>query len=224
MKPPLLLPSVIAGYGYPVLALAYFNAPGLPDTLANVRLEYFRDALQWMAAQPDVDGKHLIIDGASRGGEAALLIGTTFPNLVGGVIAAVPSSNVVCGYPLCSEPAWTLGGKPVPFTRESGVIPPNDDPRAEIAVERIRGPVLLSCGELDQIWPSCTYAKAVVSRRSMHHLPTTLRDCAACDHFTGHTAPGEAFANHPEHAKADRDEAVPFFTATLALLAHATGR
>ena len=43
-EPGSLLPSVIAGYGYPVLALAYFKAPGLPATLQNVRLEYFRSA------------------------------------------------------------------------------------------------------------------------------------------------------------------------------------
>lgn len=220
-EPGLLWPTVVAGYGYPVLALAYFNAPGLPDSLENVRLEYFRDALQWLATQPDVDSKHVVIHGASRGGEAALLVGSTFPDLVGGVIAAVPSSNAVCGYPRCSQPAWTLGGKPVPFTRESGVTPPTDDPRAEIAVERIRGPVLLSCGELDQVWPSCTYAKAVVARRARHGLTTALRDCAGCDHFTGGTVPGEAVAHPSVHAKADRDEAGPFFTATLALLAEA---
>jgi len=221
-EPGLLLPSVIAGYGYPVLALAYFKAPGLPATLQNVRLEYFRSALEWMAAQPDIDAKHLFIHGTSRGGEAALLIGATFHHLVSGVIAVVPSSNVGCGYPDCSQPAWTLGGKPVPFTRVSGVTPPIDDPRAEIAVERITGPVLLSCGEQDQIWPSCTYAKAVVARRAAHHLPTALRDCAACDHDTGGgTVPGEAWSDPSEHAQAGRNDAVPFFTATLALLSNA---
>jgi dienelactone hydrolase len=173
-----------------------------------------------MAAQPDVNAKRLVIHGVSRGGEAALLVGATFPHLVSGVIAEVPSSNVGCGYPDCSQPAWTFGGKPVPFTRELGVTPPTDDPRAEIAVERITGRVLLSCAELDQIWPSCAYAKSIVARRVKNRLLATLRDCAACDH-TGDLVPGEAFVDTSEHGMADRDEAVPFFTATLAVLASA---
>jgi hypothetical protein len=66
---------VLAGHGYPVLALAYFKAKGLPSTLNHVPLEYFGTALRWLGKQPGVDAAHLIVDGTSRGGEAALLIG-----------------------------------------------------------------------------------------------------------------------------------------------------
>ena len=31
-------------------------------------------------------------------------------------------------------------------------------------MERIRGPVLLTCGEQDRIWPSCAYVDAITVR------------------------------------------------------------
>ena len=36
--------ALLAAHGYPTLALAYFDAPGLPKDLAAIPLEYFRKA------------------------------------------------------------------------------------------------------------------------------------------------------------------------------------
>ena len=55
----------------------------------------------------------------SRGSEAALLLGAYFPQLVNGVIAGVPSSVVNPGWPDTSQPAWTLGGRPLPAVSPS---------------------------------------------------------------------------------------------------------
>jgi hypothetical protein len=35
-------------------------------------------------------------------------------------------------------------------------------------VERIRGPIVLICGEDDAVWPSCPYSDAIVHRMSRH--------------------------------------------------------
>jgi fermentation-respiration switch protein FrsA (DUF1100 family) len=86
--------ALLAAHGYPSLALAYFKAPGLPQTLRDIPLEYFTSALEVLRAQPGVDPDHVLIAGDSRGGEAALLLGAHFPRLVNGVIAGVPSSVV----------------------------------------------------------------------------------------------------------------------------------
>src|SRR5690348_7201065 len=72
-------------------ALAYFRAPGLRQTMTDIPLEYFRHALIWLARQPEVDAKHIVIDGGSRGTQAALLLAVHFPGLVHGVIAISPS-------------------------------------------------------------------------------------------------------------------------------------
>ena len=111
-----LVAALLAAHGYPALALAYFNAPGLPAQLSDIPLEYFARALRWLRAQPQVDSRHVLTLGVSRGSEAALLLGAYYPGLVDGVIASVPSDVAICSYPDCNGPAWTLHGRPLPYT------------------------------------------------------------------------------------------------------------
>lgn len=146
---------LLASHGYPVLQLAYFGAPGRPKELRSIPLEYLARALRWLHARPGVE--NVVVVGASRGGELALLLGSTYPGLVQGVAAYAPGYAVVPG-------SWTRGGAP---------IPPPSDPDPRIAVERIRGPVLLVAGGADQVWGSAYAASAVDERRREHGaLPT----------------------------------------------------
>jgi hypothetical protein len=105
---------------------------------------------------------------------AALLLGAHFPRLVNGVIAGVPSSVVHPGWPDTSKPAWTLGGRPLPA-------------QAVIPVERIRGPVLLTCGEQDVVWPSCASVDAITARLRAHSSssPVTALRYRDAGHFIG---------------------------------------
>jgi dienelactone hydrolase len=164
--------ALLAAHGYPSLALAYFKAPGLPQTLTNIPLEYFTSALKLLRAQPGVDPRHVLVAGESRGGEAALLLSAHFPQLVNGVIAGVPSSVVNPGLPDTSRPAWTLGGRPLPAVSPSEFGKPNPPgkQRTVIPVERIGGPVLLACGEQDLVWPSCAYVDAITARLRAHRF------------------------------------------------------
>lgn len=155
--------------GYPTLALAYHGADGLPDTLSEIPLEGFREGLEWLAARPEVDPERLIVWGTSRGGEAALLIGSTFPDAVsGGVVANVPSDRAGPSYPDGTRAAWTLDGEPVADRDEQGRVLLGGMP---IEVERIEVPVLLTCGEQDARWPSCTMSRWVVARFEDHDHP-----------------------------------------------------
>lgn len=154
----------LAAAGTPALALAYFKEPGLPQALDAIPLEYFQGALQWLAAQPDIDPAHIVVMGGSRGGEAALLLAVEFPTLVHGVVALVPGNVVLCAPPPgCPRPAWTLRGSPLPYTDRFGPDP-GPDPAAAIPVEQIAGPVLLVCGGADKLWPSCPMANAIIAR------------------------------------------------------------
>ena len=141
---------LLASHGYPVLQLAYFAAPGLPRELRAIPLEYFARALRWLHSRPGVDD--VVVVGASRGGELALLVGSTYPALVQAVAAYAPGYAVVPG-------SWTRGGEPVP----SSVDP---DPR--IPVERVGGPVLLVAGAADQVWNAAYSVSAVAERRDEH--------------------------------------------------------
>jgi dienelactone hydrolase len=175
----------LASRGYVVLALAYFNAGGLPPLLQNIPLEYFATAADWLKSQPAVDPARIAVLGTSRGGELSLLLGATYPSTFRAIVANVPSNVVWPGQSDDSEtPAWTLNGKPVPsvpgrFSAADLALSGRDRflkrlrdsdavRRAEIAVERIRGPVLLLSAKDDQLWPSDLFAARVVDRLKQH--------------------------------------------------------
>ena len=174
----------LASRGYVVLALAFFNAEGLPPLLQNIPLEYFETAVEWLKSQRSVDTTRIGVLGGSRGGELALLLGATFPSAFRVVVANVPSNVVWPGLSDDSEtPAWTLNGKPVTsvpsyFTAADQALSGRDRflkrlkdtavvARAEIPVERIDGPVLMFSGKDVKSGPQ-TSSPPVSSSGSSH--------------------------------------------------------
>ncbi|HVD62378.1 MAG TPA: acyl-CoA thioester hydrolase/BAAT C-terminal domain-containing protein [Gemmatimonadaceae bacterium] len=178
----------LASLGYVVLGLAYFNAEGLPPLLQNIPLEYFAKAVDWLKSQPGVDSTRIGIMGGSRGGEAALLVASIYPQLFRVVIASVPSNVIWPGLSDDTEAyAWTLNGKPLPSMRNDyqpsySQIQGADrfrrrlqaqsslEAAAEIPVERITAPILLFSAKDDQIWPSAMFASRIVERLKKHHF------------------------------------------------------
>jgi dienelactone hydrolase len=116
-----------------------------------------------------VDPSAIAVLGISRGSEAAQLLGVYYPSLVHAVIGSVPSNAANCSYPSCAGPAWTLHGKPLPYTRDYDDPTAPDDPAAVIPDQRINGPVFLDCGGDDQAWTSCSYGQAIVNLLDDHH-------------------------------------------------------
>jgi dienelactone hydrolase len=191
-----LLGALLAARGHPTLALAYFDEPGLPQTLQSIPLEYFAKALAWLRTQPGVDPSHVVALGISRGSEAALLLGVHYPKLVHAVVASVPSNVSLCGITTaarCAGPAWTLGGKPLPYTRQFDNPAPTDDPAAVIPVEMIAGPVFLDCAGKDEVWSSCAYAHAIIARLEAHHTGYrhVLYTSPRAGHLSGGLIPDE---------------------------------
>jgi dienelactone hydrolase len=147
--------GVLAAHGYPALSLAYFGEPGLPSELVRIPLEYFARAVRLLDRVPGVDPAHVVVMGASRGGEAALLLAATFPRLIHGAIGLVPSASVYPA-PAANLRAWTLHGTAVPLE--------------QIPVERITGPVLTVGAGDDQVWSSALSVHQIEQRLARHHF------------------------------------------------------
>ena len=173
-------PPLLASRGYAALALAYFNYEHLPLYLHAIPLEYFETALHWLQRRPEVRADRMAVLGYSRGGELALLLGSTFPALTA-VVGYVPSGVVHGSIGVVGGPAWTYRGEPVPYlfppdaARHEEVV--RQEPvalapwylgnledgeavaRATIPVERINGPCCccrrrtIRCGP-HQCWPT----------------------------------------------------------------------
>jgi hypothetical protein len=116
-----------------------------------------------LAGREGFDGAMFSPRGATTRRPAVLAFGGSeggtgtgdFPGLVGGVIAASPSSVVKASVEHFDRPAWTLGGKPLPYVHRAEYRDPRPygAPAAIIGVDRIRGPVFLVCGLDDNAWP-----------------------------------------------------------------------
>jgi hypothetical protein len=118
--------ALLAAHGFAALALAYCGAPGLPVTQQEVPLEYFGQALDFLGRHPRVRPDRLAVQGASKGGEAALLVGVTFPQ-VRAVVSVVGSGLVTQGISqdaltgslleVLSTPVanWTYQGRALPY-------------------------------------------------------------------------------------------------------------
>jgi dienelactone hydrolase len=127
--------TLLASHGFPTLSLGYFAEPGLSEHLQNIPLEYFQGALRWLATQSEVDPSRMVVAGVSRGGELALLLASTYPDLVHGAVACTTAAQILGGDP--SGRAWTIGGSPVPFEF--------------LPVDRITVPTLITGAGQDEI-------------------------------------------------------------------------
>ncbi len=186
-KPAAQWAKYFAANGYPVLAPAYFKARGLPDTLELIPLEFGDRAIARLKQQAGHSIERIVVVGASKGAELALLLAARNPG-IGGVIAISPSSVVWQGLPKSFWPpnpksSWSVHGEPVAFVPyDLGERFDGADPLAifklyerslqqaeavapaTIEVEKIHGPVLLLSGRDDALWPSTKMADAIRER------------------------------------------------------------
>jgi hypothetical protein len=117
--------AMLAAHGMAVLSLAYFGDDDLPKELIEIPVEYFAEAVRWLRERPEVGVSRVGLLGFSRGAEAALLTGASFPD-VAAVVALIPGSLTGGGngvdFSAMSRSAWTLSGTPTPL------LPPPGDP------------------------------------------------------------------------------------------------
>jgi pimeloyl-ACP methyl ester carboxylesterase len=178
--------KALAKEGVPSLAVAYFNHGKLPRKLERIPLEYFERVAEWLASRRELRGARQVLMGRSRGAELCLQLAASYA-LYEGVIATSPSHVL---WPGMGSPAWTFRDQDLPAVlnrTEEAPAPPvehvdgkaymilkdqchfhlQDNPAVEaatIAVERIKGPVLLFSGLDDMLWPSSFFADQIERR------------------------------------------------------------
>ncbi len=159
----------LAENGVPALALASFGLPGLPAHLQAIPLEYFADAMTWLAnEQGGLEPTQVVVLGISRGSEAAQLLAVHSPHLVHHVVAIVPSNLVMGAWPPPAHgAAWTVDGAPIPYASRFGPDP-EGNASAVIPVERIAGRMLVVGAGSDAVWPSAAMTEAIAARRVEH--------------------------------------------------------
>jgi acetyl esterase/lipase len=202
--------SFLASLGYASLGVAYFGAPGLPDYLERIPLEYLGTALKWLEAQPEVAPTKIAVMGASRGGELALLLGATFPD-VHAVVAQVPSGLVWGDTHTGTGAAWTFQGKDIPGMTHLGDVQTTTDAQgktvyvetpafdgaiamsssaeldaATTRVEKTQGPILMLAGGDDQLWPSCRLSQIAMDRLTANGHAAKYADALQCYPHAGH--------------------------------------
>lgn len=192
---------VLADEGFLAMALAYFDAPGVPQVLREIPLEYFFGAVEHLEA---LGHRKIGIVGGSKGAEVALLV-EAYDARISAVVSVLGSGVVTPGIDFrlgdleqilnADTSAWTLNGIPLPGLKHDM----KDSARATIAagrplrlsetfadladsrfmeeisvpVERIQGPVLLISASDDGMWDSTTYSEISADRlrRSGHPYP-----------------------------------------------------
>jgi cephalosporin-C deacetylase-like acetyl esterase len=138
-----------------------YSHQGAPDREAY----YFRRALlgidraiSWLAARPDFDGKHLVIDGSSQGGAAALILA----GLNRKITAAAANVPALCdhgGYLAGRTPGWPRLVKGNTDEEKRPILDMAGYFDAAHFAGRITGPVIVSVGFVDlSCSPSSVYA------------------------------------------------------------------
>jgi len=189
--------ALLASHGYAALALAYFGVDPLPGELIEIPLEYCKEGIDWLKAQPAVGAQHVAVLGGSKGAELALLLAATYPEDIQAVVAYKPSAVVWMGVPRNPQDSfrgpkssWAQSGQALPFVNgtftfelikimagrpaalvssyEGGLKDEAAVAAATIPVENIGGPVLLLSGADDQMWPSARMGEMVMRRLDEH--------------------------------------------------------
>lgn len=169
--------------GFSVLHQSYWRAPGQPDKLEGIPLETFQRGLSWLRARPEVDSSRMAMMGWSRGSEAAQLMAIR-DSSIKAIVLGMPGNAVWPGFTWDTPweqfgSPWTWRGEDLEYLDMSGVQLfgrdadainkdltrlQKEQPDAVIPIEEVGVPVLMICGEKDNVWQSCPMGRQIEER------------------------------------------------------------
>nr|XP_006973123.2 acyl-coenzyme A thioesterase 1 [Peromyscus maniculatus bairdii] len=168
--------SLLAGKGFAVLALAYYNYDDLPKGMDAMHMEYFEEAVNYLLSHPEIKGPGVGVLGISKGGElglamASFLKGIKAAVIINGSVAAV--GNTI-NYKDEAIPPVSILRNQVRMTKDGlqDVVDALQSPLVEqksfIPVERADTTFLLIVGQDDHNWKSEFYANEISKRLQAH--------------------------------------------------------
>ena len=175
--------NLLAANGFAVLVYCYFDCNrdlvGSRETLKSVKVETVFEAAKWLKEHKLVAGKKIAFYGFSRGAELTMILGANanaFSSKPDALIAHSPSDVVVgpfnwdwndnrcwiCleskGCPNFSDYTWNnrCSDNPRTTNRDIGAWSLNGQnlkSNSRIEIEKYDGPILLTHGRKDNVWP-----------------------------------------------------------------------
>ncbi|XP_052595290.1 acyl-coenzyme A thioesterase 5-like isoform X1 [Peromyscus californicus insignis] len=170
--------SLLAGKGFAVMALAYYNYDDLPKNVKILHLEYFEEAVNYLLRHPQVKGPGIGLLGTSKGAELCLSMASFLKGITAAVIINGSMANVAGTLYYKDETLPPLGSN-LNRIRETkdGLKDTLDvlncplegpDQKSIIPVERSDTTFLLIVGQDDRSWKSEFYANEISKRLQAH--------------------------------------------------------
>ncbi|XP_051004870.1 acyl-coenzyme A thioesterase 3 isoform X1 [Acomys russatus] len=170
--------SLLAGKGFAVMALAYYNYDGLPKTMDILHLEYFEEAVNYLLRHPQVKGSGVGVLGISKGGELGLAMASFLKTITAAVIINGSISSVGGTLHYKDETVLPVGMNKnrVKRTKDGlkDVVDALNNPlegpdrKSLIPVERSDTTFLFLVGQDDHNWRSEFYAREASKRLQAH--------------------------------------------------------
>ncbi|XP_059135176.1 acyl-coenzyme A thioesterase 5-like [Peromyscus eremicus] len=170
--------SLLAGKGFAVLALAYYNYDDLPKSVKILHLEYFEEAVKYLLSHPQVKGPGIGLLGTSKGAELCLSMASFLKGITAAVIINGSMANVAgtLQYKDVTLPPLGSNLNRIRVTKD-GLKDTLDvlncplegpDQKSIIPVERSDTTFLLLVGQDDRNWKSEFYANEISKRLQAH--------------------------------------------------------
>ncbi len=151
----------LARAGFPTFVLPAFGPEGQIPGSSALSVEAFDASIAWLRSQPNVDPQRIFTFGSWRASALALWLAANEPQRVYGAIAASGTTALLCTS-AAGTAIITHDGVGVPCEHGNRTIAD----MSLIRLDRIPGPLLLACGEVDEVLGNaCSWLGAGVSIR-----------------------------------------------------------
>nr|XP_019588951.1 PREDICTED: acyl-coenzyme A thioesterase 1-like isoform X2 [Rhinolophus sinicus] len=160
--------SLLAGKGFAVMALAYYNYEDLPKSMETLHLEYFEEAVNYLRNHPQVKGPGVGLLGISKGAELCLSMASFLKGITAVVMINGSMINVGGALHYKDETLPPIGLDPnrIKVTKDglADILDILNSPLEEsnqksiIPVERAESTFLFIVGQDDHNWKSEFYA------------------------------------------------------------------